>query len=354
MHNPITLREFAEAQRLYDLAASSPGSPSYQLVSAVRDSFHSLIGDIWVSALTRGVFSSRSLNMSLAGPLFLWDSEIPTPTKQTALAWLLTLENPIELINGTPRKYDEVIALPESIDPANMWVQTTGPWSSITSSHMLDHLRNIHQYLPQDFRKRLAESRQEPMPLLYFGTRGTLDMHYRIAVDNRHDLTPDKFRRLCVKRMFLLSEVLTPPGMPLTLDSMEYRGLNLLPWLKSGLVVAPPKEPVMWGNGVKFVSSLADPIMTQVPCATPPLWLGFSIGGLARAMFVERYFSFRRHAIEQLLQLTFSSGVKQDRWLKELSAKGMLDEPVPDDSKRSKLANLAKGIQLKGFDDLNI
>lgn len=354
MHGPMTLRDYAEAEKHYREALENTSSINAILMHAVRDSFHSLIGDIWVGALTRSAFNSSKLNAALSAPLIMWDNEIPLPTKQTALAWLLTLENPMQLIGKEARSFDRVIALPESLDPNNMWVQQTGPWSSITTNHMLEHLRNFHQYKPQDFQKKINESRRDALPTLYF-KEGTLTMHHRAAIDNRHDLTADQFRKICVRRLFLLSQVLTPPGMPMTLDAMEYRGMPLLPWLKCGLAVAPPSEPILWGADVKLVSSLVDPVMTQVPCATPPLWFGFTEASSAKAMFVDRYFAVRDEAIDQLRHQAPSYGVKQARWLKELSSKGMLvDAPVESSTKKNDFTSIAKGIQFKGFGDINL
>ena len=310
----------------------------------VRDSFHSLIGDIYIAAILVGYFSPRLAKMPQLPPIFLWDNEIPHPNEATAAAWYLTLENPEALVNGRSACRFGVAA-PECIDPYFWNTQDEGPTGTVRESYEFGPAESITKFLPQDFRRKLAESQRNMLPPLFhpdFHVTSNLSH----ATDNRADIDLDFLNRLIHIRTALMWQVATPPRMPMTVAAMDIRGSTLRPWTAHGIIVRPPKEVVPWGKyPIRLAQGLEEPILGGVPNASPPVWLGFTHSGGEAKAFMDSYFKHRPLAIKQLQLLSRHPGVQQESWSDTLRRKGLF---VTEDSDGGNKKSSNGPIRIKG------
>lgn len=319
----------------------------------VRDSFHSLIGDFYIGAILTGYFSARLAKMPQLPPIFLWDTEIPHPNEHTAVAWYLTLENPIELLGSGYRRRSYGVAAPECIDPYYWSAQDDGPTGSLRESYELGNPGSFSKFLPQDFRKKLMESQRNQLPPLYHRDQH-LESTLLHAVDNRPDILDSELRSLVSMRTALMWQVATPPRMPMTVVAMDIRGSGLRPWTAHGLIVRPPKESVKWGKfPIRLAQGLEDPVLGSVPTATPPLWIGFTYTGGEAKAFMDSYFKVRSAALDQLRNPEIHPGVHQESWADTLRRKGLFINDESDAGQTS-ITTTKSGVQIKGLDGINL
>ena len=299
-------------------------------VLAVRDSFHSLIGDFWVKGFCHDKIKSASKDLGHSPILTLWDSEIPLPNPLTALAWLLTCE--FDPLAARPR-----IIIPESVDPFHANNQMEGYDSAVRPSPRTYEIRNLRARLSPEFIAQFNRSNRGGPAAVYTISRGKhklAGMQERLPRETDElRLTAEEIRSITTRRMALMRHVLTPPLSPTSQDAYWHSGYNIKSWSQHGLSVITPKSAVhrftTAGDNIHVPAvDVPDSNISKVPSVTQPLWFGFTKattrGSTAAEVWLSHYMDQRSDALAQL-ESGDTLGVMNPEWQSELSLAGKLN-----------------------------
>ena len=323
-------------------------------VQAIRDSFHSLIGDFWVKGFVHDKIKSASKDIGHSPILTLWDAEVPVPNPHTALAWLLTCE-------FDPLAARARIIVPESVDPFSCNNQMEGYESTIRTSPMAYEIRNLRSRLSPEFISQFNKSNRGGPAAVYTISRGK---HKLAGLQERLPretddlrLTTEEIRAITIRRAALLRQVLTPPLSPTSQDAYWNSGFNIRSWSVHGLSVITPKtvEHRFTSAGERIhipAIDIPDSSIAKVPSVTQPLWFGFTKattkGATAAEVWLSHYMEHRSHALE-LLESGDPIQVMNPEWQSELSLAGKLNRGLNKGRNKTNTASGATAMMMAGL-----
>lgn len=325
----MSLEHYRESQRLAHML------PEH--VASIRDSFYSLIGDIWISAIVAGAMKSSHGDIGHCPLLAMWDSSVPLPNERTALAWLLTCEN--DPLATRPR-----IVLPESIDPYLYMAQQDSFEGQLMVPNGLPSIHTLKTRCSQEFMARFrSANRRGPAPVytIFRGKIQPAGMNERLPRETDElRMGLSEIEAVAIRRHALMSQVLTAPTSPTSQAAYWTRGFHIRGWSQSGLAVrlAPAKrsqitsafDKVRVPAPPQIVNGEPVPtLIAHVPTVTPPIWLGFTTGTVKgkedSTAWLNEYMKFRDAAKDQF-ERGFSTGVMSPEWKISLSEAGRIEE----------------------------
>lgn len=299
------------------------------IANACRDSFHSLIGDIWVSGIQTGFFSGKTGGDNSLPPMFLWDSNIPRPNPHTITAWYLTLEDPFILTDAW-KTMEPVVRPPMGIDPYHF--TPVDVWNSFEPPGFLGpSVQGIRTNLQNTF---AHEHKWQVSFSGGFTPTGFESQCTEIDFLAFLQEKKDELELLAVAKLALLNRVLTPPGLSLTSNTTAHPGIQMRLWATKGLWVFPEdfkdeeERATFASSPAKLIKSGAKQV-DIVPLGTPRFWFGFTNEHEA-AEFMKTYFKFRHIAIDMVQGNRQTAGVVNPEWEATLSKLGMLVESDED------------------------
>lgn len=334
----ITLADYKEALHI--------ATYTTQRTEAVRDSFHSLIGDFWIKGMTLGRFPNKAVSNSTAPLLALWDSQVPIPNAHTILAWFLTCETGVAELNNEIELRPRVL-LPNSVDPYGFSVQRQDYEAQMTHSRLLPYMERLKPHMTNQMRENLPGRNIHGEPSLWtakiplsWADGGGSEPDRLLLPDAPDDVYYGEsyIHQARLNRIASLMKVLTPPACPTSFDNLSCgeHGLHIRSWTESCLAVQP-STPVAWdGNQAKarMSSERGSKAIQFVPLITPPLWVGFNestdAGKDAVREWLKAYFFHRNRVIRQLNRLEdYEVGVVNPDWMVQLSEAGLINAQTP-------------------------
>lgn len=341
---PISFEAFA---RIVKLADNHP-----DIVEAVRDSFHSLIGDFWVAFIENRSFRSSAGSDTSLPVVRLWDTAVPTPNLYTALAWFFIVESGEGVLYGR-RKGDTGLAtrfvgrLPTSLNPREHSVQVRSLESSINTSDQLPQVSNLRAHMErQGSQIQTATASQATNRMHYLNYTWNGETHVLSEPQNvQHILTdvrmePERHKILIERRLAMMRKVLVRIENPMSAANMfDCRGISIRDLTDRGLYVAACKtesRPTFLTNGgsVAAGTKMGPLELNSVPYATPPVWLGFNLAtreGRLAALAWHKAYADVRHGMAHRLHAAInridtdkfeSLGVTNPDWMQRLTEAG--------------------------------
>lgn len=294
------------------------------LVAAATNSFHSLIGDIWIQAAILDMLAS-AINRKRPFLKF-WDHQVPLPNRHTALAWFLICESGFAATMAANESFCYA-ALPQSIDPAAYRVEPMIPGPVMKASNRLPLITDLRAHSSQDMRAKLQNRRD-----MYHGTDADGSVFYSMALGvESAPTTPvlmHKSHRACADfrnwtrkeirdmwryRMVAMSQLLTIPHMPGSSVVLSGElGAGLIEFTRHGIGIQQKAEVAKWfnqGGQLKLIHTASPLTLNFVPNMTPPVWFGFQ-DHLAIRKWLEAYGAVRQEAVKD-----FRLGIKGDKSL---------------------------------------
>jgi len=261
---PDSLGELTAAQRL------------------IRNSFHHLIGDLWLHAMVNKRLNLRDVK---ANPLiYMIDDDVPLPNERTALAWILACESGMVLKslgaypNAEPYGSYSFV-LPESIAPRYYAVQDGGIDGRDRESIHLPAMANFRGAIGQKMREALVESGAELQPTVVEVRNGQINQRrFKLPIDL--DYKSESISDLLATRDSLMRAVVSRPRVAMDAYRLTLcTGMHLRAWTNYGLAVRTIPDSMPWldsRESVMIVPGTTGFVSPYVPRISPHVWFGFS------------------------------------------------------------------------------
>lgn len=299
--------------------------PMADIALVCRDSFHSLIGDLWIAGIQTNFFGGKLSNDHPLSPMFLWDSDIPRPSPYNITAWYLTLEDPLVLSTAW-NKVESFVRPPMSIDPYNF--NPFDIWNGFEPPVFMGFVPNgIRPNLQNNF---AFDYKWQSTFSGGFSSQGFESQCTEIDFTAFLSGKQEELEQLAVTKLALLHHVLTPPGLALTSNTTAYQGIQMRLWASYGIWIYTDESqdqesaPRFAESQVKLTKG-GTKILDFVPCCTPRVWFGFTNEHEAFE-FMEAYFRLRHLAIDTVQGIRLSPGVTNPEWENTLTKLGSLVE----------------------------